>query len=288
VLCFGLCGGRGVREISFFAKPAVFLGPSERYPYPRLQRGSSMIRGEQMAQYMGAKLNPETDYEGDLRIYVKPSTLDDIPDGSYIDMLEEVGFIPMLEERPGLHVIVLSQAGKEFLEKRIGNQVVVIPQHHCNLEGFARGRKEITTVGVIGSRDSFDDPTGQFKDQAKEIGLEFSVCNSFRSRMEVCDFYKRIDIQVSWNTDVTRQKLFRDSLRIKNAASFGIPTVAFPEIPMKEFKGSYLQVETKKDLVGEVERLKEKDYYWMWSEKAIKAAEAFHIGNIAQKYLELV
>jgi len=51
--------------ISIFAKPPFMMR--------HLQRVSSIVRGEQIAAYMGnARLNPESGYENDTCIYVKP------------------------------------------------------------------------------------------------------------------------------------------------------------------------------------------------------------------------
>ena len=67
-------------DISFFAKPP-FLNVSPNVPYVfdgkpikrgHLLRVSSLIRGNQMAEYLGGKLNPTEGYENDVCIYVKP------------------------------------------------------------------------------------------------------------------------------------------------------------------------------------------------------------------------
>jgi hypothetical protein len=244
-----------------------------------------MIRGEQVAKYLGARINPDGDLNGARCVYVKPGDLGEVSDGAHVDMVEEVGYIKMLAGRPGVRVIVLSESGRKYLKERMANEVSVIPQHHCNIEGIVRTSEEVTTVGVIGSVDSFDQPLDEFRKTMSEIGLNFVTCHSFRSREDVVDFYQGIDIQVSWNRRTYKQKLFRDSLRLKNAGSFGIPTVALPETNWSEFEGGYIRVDTMADLVSELKRLKtDRGYYEAWSQATRRKAEGFHISRIAELY----
>lgn len=41
------------------------------------------------------------------------------------------------------------------------------------------------------------------------------------------------------------------------------------------------------ELLEEVEKLKDPEYYNQWSRKIIKEAEKYHISNIAKLYLQL-
>lgn len=244
-----------------------------------------------MAEYLGVKFNPEKNDDNDICIYVKPA-LEGIGEGSYIDVVEDLRIIDNLLKYPKLKIIVLSQAGHDYLKNcQYKNDIVIIPQQHCNFERFVRDRKEITTVGVIGSKDTFDYSVLEFRKRMEAIGLKFITNYSFGSRQEVVNFYKQIDIQVSWNVDrrrrICRQKLFRDSLRLKNAASFGIPTVAFPEVNYKEFEGNYIPVKDIDSMIEEIKKLKDKEYYKQWSDKIIIEAENFHISKIAEKYKQL-
>ena len=59
-----------MKDISFFAKPPQFRKRTSCCEYPHLLRGSSLIRAWQMAEYMGAKLNPTSGYENDVLIYI--------------------------------------------------------------------------------------------------------------------------------------------------------------------------------------------------------------------------
>jgi hypothetical protein len=276
-----------MKNISIFARKPLFFRRTHYYNYPHLQRGSSIIRGEQMVKYLGAKYNPVGGYEYDVRIYVKPQSLDVLNNGSYVDIVDSVRVLRNILQYPSLWAIVLSKAGERWLRSKGKEKVVVIPQHHCNIENFRKEKKEIVTVGVIGSEDTFSQPLGWFSGEMEKIGLRFITSFSWKSREEVVDFYKRIDIQVAWNKERNRQKSIRDSLRIKNAASFGIPTVAYPEINYEEFEGNYIKVKTIEGLIEEVRKLKDKTYYDKWSERVFEKAQEFHISKIAEMYRRL-
>ena len=276
-----------MRSISFFAHQAHFFRSTPGANYPHMQRASSMIRGEQIAKYLGAKLNPIDKYENDVCIYVKPNNFDVIKDGSYVDIIDSISLVRGILKYPNLRAIVFSKSGVDYLNIMGKKNVVVIPQHHCNIDNILRDKTDITTVGVIGSPDSFNYPIDEFSKRLKEIGLDFITSFSWRSRQDVVDFYQKIDIQVSFNRSFTRQKCLRDSLRLKNAASFGIPTVAYPEVNYKEFTGNYIEVRSIDDMIAEIKKLKDKTYYEQWSNKALLKSKEFHISKIAELYKQL-
>jgi hypothetical protein len=278
--------------ISIFAKEAVYFKRgtmSNRLPH--LFRGSSIIRGVQIAEYLGYKLNPVSGYENDVCIYIKPLILDGIKDGSYIDIVEDNTAIDRLKNYPNLNIIVLSKKGKEYVEScTMPNKTVVIPHQHCNFDRIKRTRKEVKTVGTIGSMDSFNYFKEDFVKKLRDMGLEYVRNSEFRSREDVINFYKSIDIQVSYNKQysIRYQKLLKDALRIKNGASFGIPTVAYHETNYDEFTGGFIEINNIEEMLSEIEKLKNNpDYYQKWSDKALSKSEEFHISNIAQLYKQL-
>jgi hypothetical protein len=276
-----------MKNISIFASPPRYFNRTPLFNYPHLQKGSSMIRGEQIAKYLGAKYNPKSGYENDLLIYVKPGrNLKEIRKGAYIDVIDSPGLIMPLRRNPGLNIIVCSTTTRDYF-KRKGhkNKIFFIPQHHCNFENIKRTKRKVTRVGVLGSAVSFSYPHDEFRKQMKAMGLQFLTNFSFRNRQEIVDFYKKIDIQVSWST---REENFKNPLRLVNAASFGIPTVTYPQIAFRDFKGNYLSAKTIKTMIKKIEKLKDdQDYYRWWSKKVTKAAEPYHISKIAKLYRKL-
>ncbi len=75
--------------------------------------------------------------------------------------------------------------------------------------------------------------------------------------------------------------------KIINAASFGIPSIAYPLRGYKEIEGYYVRASNMKELLTEVEKFKDKDYYKKWSGKVLKMSEKYHISEVAKLYKKL-
>jgi hypothetical protein len=125
--------------ISIFTRPA-FLG--NRFPNHTKElttmRVSSRIRGDEIAAYLGAKLNPKDGFENDVCIHVKPKYLERVKDGDWVDYLDGLNLTYFLKERPLVNVIAHSQVSYEYLRANLTNKVVLIPSHHINIEGYKR------------------------------------------------------------------------------------------------------------------------------------------------------
>ena len=106
----------------------------------------------------------------------------------------------------------------------------------------------------------------------------------FKNRMDVVNLYKQIDIQITWRTLNWRLK---NPLKLYNAASFGIPTVGYREDCYREFENYYVPVKTIDELISEVNKFKNADYYNQFSEKIAAKAEDWHISKIAKLYNQL-
>lgn len=277
-------------NISFFTRPAFVGEDPETYTGPYLHRATSLIRGEQVAEYLGAKYNPTSGFEQDLCIYLKPKTLEQIKDGAYVDFSDaEVYLIKLLQDRPKIKVIASSLTSFRFLKEKLANEIFLIPEHHSNFERMLRSRREVTTGGIITNPSAL---TYRVYDQVKkrlaEVGFKFITCYDWQNRQDVVNFYQQIDFQViAWFGVFNDYDPFRHPTKIINAASYGIPTVANWKAGYEEFEGNYLAVRTMDELVKEAEKLKNKDYYNQLASKIIKAAEPYHISEIAKKYREL-
>jgi len=253
----------------------------------RLMCGSSMIRGEQIAEYLGAKYNPESGYENDVLIYVKPGAKpnEKFIKQSYIDMIDNNGYIQWLRECPELSGIVASQFSYLRLRKcRLPNKIIFIPQQHCNFENFVRNRKEITTVGITGTPNGFRYPIEEVSKKLEEMGLKLLTNFDFKTREDVVNFYKNIDIQIVWDT---KYRLFKNPLKIINAASFDIPTVGYPHRGYREVEGHYVRALTIDQLFEGVEKLKDQSAYETATKGLLQMAEKYHISKIAEMYKKL-
>src|SRR5512147_1268704 len=169
-------------NISIFADPWKYRRTVTRR-YPHIIRGSSMIRGEQIADYLGCKFNPESGYDQDLCIYVKPITLDHVKDGDWVDIVDGDHIISWLKERPGINVIVNGETSYNLYRPQIENKMAVIPPHHCNFGRELRDRRRaVKTVGYIGSPDAFGYPLDEMKRRVEDLGLNFTYSITYKNR----------------------------------------------------------------------------------------------------------
>jgi len=247
---------------------------------------STEIRGRQMAQFLGARINPAKKHKNDVCIYLKPSNLDGIEDGDWVDILDGGKFIKKLKKRPGINLIAASKRSYDWLKNHLANKVVLIPHQHLNWERQKRERKEVNTCGYTGSVSSIArEIYGRIEKAVREIGFDFVTCFKFRGREDAADFYKNIDILVIGAWELGDYSIHKTPTKIINAASFGVPTVAYPLQSYKEIEGYYLPANNMKELLAGLKKLKAE--YDQWPDKLIKMAEPYHIENIVKLYQKL-
>ena len=254
--------------------------------------GSGIIRGEQVAHKLGAKLNPTSGYEDDVCIYVKGIPPIPFPKKTYIDVVEHSKGLWWGKRHKQVGLIASSKSIYDYLiskSLKLNNKIVLIPQHHCNFERQVRTRKEVKVVGIIGNKAAFQYNLDDLADRLSAIGMELKTLIKpvFKSREEVCDFYKQIDIQVIWRPG--SDHILRNPLKLINAMSFGIPTVAYPEVDFDaELGGHYISAYSMGGLVLGVENLRDTKFlYDSFVEQGLKKAEKYHIDHISKLYLKL-
>jgi len=230
--------------------------------------GSGVIRGDQIAQKLGAKINPKKGYENDTCVYVKLKPPETYPKKSYLDIIDGARRIGWLKTHKDMGIIASSLASKEYLKGKLKRNIILIPQHHCNYDNeISQGDK----VGMVGKMSSMRNP---------EIRELFHVYK-FKTREDVVNAYKELKIQVIWRNIYLPLK---NPLKIINAASFGIPTVAYPEYAFKEVEGYYWAVKTVDEMVATVNELKD----GFDRNRLIKLAKNYHIDKIADMYRTLL
>lgn len=286
--------------LSIFAKRAYLnTSPNEEFEFTGikpangyLKRVSSIIRADQIASITKAKLNPQKGYKKDICIYVKPE-LDSSGNfaftgkSNYLDVIDELGYINLLKKHPEVGAIALSQRDVITLATEgLTNKIILIPQHHCNFERIQRVRTSIKTIGIIGNHKAFSYLPPDLKPRLKDLGLELYEFSNFFTRKDILDFYKNIDLQIVWRP--YRKKL-ANPLKIVNAASFGIPTIALEESYFKEVGNAYIGVRDLNHFFVELSLLlKYPTRYKAYEKLCQEIAENYHIDHIAKRYLDLV
>jgi hypothetical protein len=273
-------------NISIFARNASIAKHDKH-----LLRGSSVIRAEQIAPRIGAKLNPESGYENDVCIYVKPWTPNlysgkiKLAKNSYIDVIDSDNEVLFLGKNPKIGGIVCSQVDYNRVVKFLRNKIVLIPQHHCNFERVKRTRDKVEVAGVIGAPGLFYKLPEGLEQKLDKIGLKLLNYSKFRNRQDVVDFYKKIDIQIIWRPWSVK---LSNPLKLINASSFGIPTVAYEEETFSEVGGCHLPVKTVDELIDQALLLKNSpEVYAKYRDLCLDKAEKYHIDRIVSIYKKL-
>ena len=274
-------------SISFFAKHTYLLDDPNEPGKVFWQRLTSRVRAEEIATYLGAKMNPTKGYENDVCIYVKWYRLDAVKDGAYIDVLDDRHAVERLKGRPGIKVIAMSKPHFEFLKTVLKNEIVYIPHHHINFDRVKRTRKRILNCGYIGSNPTHDVQLNKdIASRLKKIGLNFIPYYHFDTRQDIINYYRKVDIQVIGHFDRLDNPFYHQT-KIVNAMSFGIPTIASPRLGYTEVKDFFIPVNTMDELVKAATTLKDPKVYNQWPKKIIAESEKYHISEIAKLYRQL-
>lgn len=246
---------------------------------------SSDIRGRQIASYLGGKYRPKERFG--ICVFLKPRSLSKVRDGDWVDVLDAPWLIEALKERPKIKVIAHSLTLYNHLKEVLNNEMVLIHQQHLNWENQRRDRTEVTTGGYIG-RSSPEAKVlyAEIGEELKKIGFNFIAYFDYITRQDAVNFYKSIDFLVTtWKEP--DPGIYKTATKLINAASFGIPSLAYPYMGYTEFEGYYAPIRNVEDLVREVQKLKDRDYYDNWTKKIIEVADNYHIDKVVERYKQL-
>lgn len=256
--------------------------------------GPGEIRGQQMAHHLGGKFNPTDGYENDCCVYVigtSPAENKE-PALAYHDVMDcGWGRISRVRRRTHGGIIALSQTHRDSLVEALPERTVyLIPQHHCNFLREAIPERPVLRVGAIGGDSAVQWPHHAVERMVNALGLEWHYESHYHRRWRVVEFYKTIDIQLSFRPTHARSiPLHMNCLKLANAGSFGIPTVAFPEPAYTtEWKDECLWGEGMEVIMWQIKRLKEDaGLYKEMASRARTKAEEYHIDHIADLYRAL-
>lgn len=252
------------------------------------------IRADQVSEYLeNAKVNPTEGYENDVCIYSVIKPPEDHPENCYWDMNDIFPFVDWAMENPEVKIITLSNPARDFVASVLGrNDVICLPQHHCNFDREVRQRDEVRTVGIVGGMRSYEGDKIFLRHLLEDMGIRYVECIHPRTRSAVVDFYRRVDIQIVYRPGKYNSRgpgFLSSSLKLTNASSYGIPTVSLPEKAfVDEFDGCFLAVNSRDELLKGIKKLKDDPvFYKELSEKARERAEKYHIENIVKLYQQL-
>jgi hypothetical protein len=269
----------------------IFL--TNRHGWP-----SEFTRGRQIAEALGCGVDvPMKSYDETI---VAIKTLPDKEQAKmfsnfYLDMIDSCNIVEVAEQYPTAKIIVLTDIMRDVLSQRIKNKLVLIPEHCCNFGQELRDvNRAVSIVGYVGARKCLSLDPREVTRVLKQIGLEFKylICEDHKvTRKDVCEFYKSIDIQLAFRTpdDDIRPQEYRNPLKIFNAGSFGIPTVAFPEISYTLCAGTYfLEATCLGSVLDKCYMLKnDRKLYEFYANRVYNWSQQFDISEIARLYAKL-
>jgi glycosyltransferase involved in cell wall biosynthesis len=243
--------------------------------------------------YLRGRFNPEPPYEKDICIYILGSTPDSrfSPEYVYHDVVD-CGLRRMRRiKRMKGDIIAVSKTQYPILQEFYrGRKVFLIPQHHCNFKREKRPERPVLRVGTIGGDSAIQWPHYSMTRMLKREGLEFVFGYQYHKRQMVVDFYKNLDIQIVFRPTHSRDLMMHLSpLKLANAGSFGIPTVAWPEPGyVAEWKDECLWGTNIYEIIDQVKRLRDDPkLYQEMANRAVVKAEEYHIDNIMRLYKDL-
>ena len=77
-------------------------------------------------------------------------------------------------------------------------------------------------------------------------------------------------------------------LKLVNAASFGIPTIALDEVAFKEMGNCYIPVTNLDQFIIQLKRLLSSAFlYSEYAHKCLEKSQQYHIGHVAKLYQKL-
>ena len=251
--------------------------------------GQIEVRGRQVAERLGGKFNPIEGFEDDICIFVGSRPRIERPLRTFLDPGEKRLQLHYIAHYKEIRVISWSNAQFARLKYLYPNRpIYLIPQHHCNFEHEQRPDRPIVKVGVVGPHTSVYHPLEDLRARLENVGLQFHLTATPRNQREAANAYKELDIQLVFRNILPGLE-YRSPLKVINAGSFGIPTVAFPEPAFEmEVKGTYLPAETIDELIEGARALSTNpSLYRKYADAARATATEYHIDKIIPHYRKL-
>ena len=90
---------------------------------------------------------------------------------SYLDIIDGHNLGQLAIKYPKVGVIVCSDIDYQTMKPLIKNELVIIPQHHCNFDREINTREGITKMGAIGELGAFEKFPGQLEKDLKDTNI---------------------------------------------------------------------------------------------------------------------
>jgi hypothetical protein len=268
--------------------------------FAHAEYASSMIRGKQIAERLECPLNEQFDISNPPKhiVFVKtaPMTEDlkrllDANATIWFDCIDSDQALELGVLSDRIKFIAIGETAKRYMQARVMNEVVVIPEHHCNFERRQhRAMQRPFAFGFVGYRENFCLDTSWLHEQLAKVNccLKTHFVSKQTTRDAITSFYQMIDAQVVFRVPRIVPNMppeMKNPLKVINAASFGLATVGYPECSYDEFP-LHFAATTPEDLVIQCERLSKTSPFY--KTELLQKAEKYHLDNIIPIYEEVL
>jgi len=256
---------------------------------------SSKHRGDQIAECLGADFM-ENEMKETL-IFLKGYDDDTAKKykNVYIDMMDSSLFLYQQDKiAPHVKFIVSSDVAKNYVKWRTEREIVVVPDSHLNFENYVRPvPKRIKAVGYVGNINRFDADIEDVTKKFEDAGFTFKTMlmeNAYYTREQICEFHKGLDLNIAFQKPRNAHYMppeLKTHPKIVHAASFGIPTIAYPEVGFMRARG-WIPIHSVSEMVHSVVDLNaDMLRYKVLRELGLVYAKSFHVKVIAEMYKTL-
>ncbi len=259
--------------------------------------GSAKIRGAQLAERLGVPCDKQF-LPADMPRHVVcvkaiPNDLAKLALATnvWIDPVDSDSSLPIVVAHPTIKLLAISETAKHYMEARVWNKIFLAPEHHCNFENETKsGMQHNKTVGFVGYAENFQLSFNKLEHELgqKQLAFETLLISNETTREDIVAFYRKIDIQVTFRGPRLLDHMppeMKNPLKVINAASFGIPTVGYPEPSYVEFPVRH-EARTFDELVYYCIRVAEQPP--IYRSDLIERASEYHIDNVVKIYEELL
>jgi hypothetical protein len=259
---------------------------------------SGEIRGRQIASALAScghvvVVDPGTVYADDTILSVKVMLPVDVVEHVHrvlMDVVDSGAALDWYRDKPKVELLAISKTAEALLRQELPEHTVwFVPEHHCNREGATVNIETPTVVGYCGTHEGLQLDVAQVERVAIDNGYRFVALFNASTRQQVVDFYRMVDVQLCWRKEQPYPEL-KNPLKLANAGSFGVPTIAWPEVSyVEECADEFMPAKTLDDVVCHLDALKRKTGRWCeWSHKALAMSRRYSLERVVSVYEEVL
>ena len=267
--------------------------------YPDLAPGTTVlrlsgeVRGAEVAEALPCLLNPTTRPAGSTAVFVKGAGRQWARPGDWLDWADSTwdALGAWALAHPEVNVLALTTVAQRWLQARLPQPVVVLPQPHLNWEDAPHrppGRPLV--AGYLGRPSPVACRLVQeIEAVLQPLDVPMRAAWAWAGRADAVAFYQAIDVLVIGGHGVLPADTWQATpAKMINAAGFGVPAIAAPRDGYADWEGCYWPYRTDDDLVAAVTALSDQAVYAAWSALVRQAAAPYAQAAILARYRALV